>query len=92
MGTSLLLQQPEPCTVTCLSPQVKLLRADNISQSKFTPKVLEALKEALKQKGCWLQQRLETLAKLPLRLRCKAPWRGERSSPAIFFSGAVGIG
>lgn len=69
--TSLLLQQPEPLTVICAT-EVQLLRADNLSPAKLTPKVIEVLKSALRQKGAWLSQRLETLAELPAKLDAKA--------------------
>jgi len=69
--TSLLLQQPEPLTVICAT-EVQLLRAENLSPAKLTPKVIEVLKNALHRKGAWLGQRLETLAELPAKLDAKA--------------------
>ncbi|CAE7650821.1 PDPK1 [Symbiodinium pilosum] len=70
--TSVALQQPEPLTVTTASPEVKLLRADNLPQAKLTPKVLEALRSALRAKATWLGQRLESLSELPAKLSRKA--------------------
>jgi len=58
-------------TVICAT-EVQLLRADNLSPAKLTPRVIEVLKSALRQKGAWLSQRLETLAELPAKLDAKA--------------------
>ncbi|CAE7829841.1 unnamed protein product [Symbiodinium necroappetens] len=70
--TTIALQQPEPLTVTAASPEVKLLRADNLPQAKLTPKVLEALRLALRAKSSWLVQRFESLSELPAKLSRKA--------------------
>eukprot|EP00439_Symbiodinium_sp_Y106_P068673 s3531_g11.t1 len=70
--TTIALQQPEPLTVAAASPEVKLLRADNLPQAKLTPKVLEALRLALRAKSSWLLQRFESLSELPAKLSRKA--------------------
>eukprot|EP00440_Ansanella_granifera_P032690 gb/GFBE01035465.1/.p1 GENE.gb/GFBE01035465.1/~~gb/GFBE01035465.1/.p1 ORF type:complete len:2025 (+),score=364.34 gb/GFBE01035465.1/:1-6075(+) len=67
--TSVALQQPEPLTVTTASQEVRFLRADQLSQSRFqairSEKLLEALKDLCRVRMGWHEDRVDKILEIP---------------------------